>query len=1379
MGDQRGHVEAVAHGRQCVADLLDEPVRPDPGDLPGDQVTENGGDGGPWQVADLDDGAAAGGRAEHSAQRSGGTGGLEHQLGVRGQRVACGQVADLVGPQGLGHRQGGVGDVGRDDGGRAAVLGRGDHQRADRPRPVHDHVATPHVARPVHRVQGDGEGFGQRPVLGADPVGQRADLVGADHSQLAEPAVGVRVERRRAEVADPRVEVGAAGDPVGQAPVPHQLGRVDGDPLPDLVPGDAGADLGDPPGHLVAEDQGVAQHGRAGAAVAPVGQVGAADPAPLHRDQHLARAGDRVGPLVDPQVTGTVDDDRLSCRILQPDQVAPAGLRREVGGHQGDQRVDDEHDGDGPPAAGDRGKGRGEDRADRGGQDAADLLGQRELGEPGAGAEQLRHRHALQREQAQHPDVQADDHGQHEGRHAAAGDQQQHREGERHGQQGQRDVDRPPAEAVAEQADDRDGDEAEQGSPHDRLRRHGLGDEQRGGDVADQEGLHEAGVAGLTEPQPERQEERLALALLQPGLQDARVRLRGQRLDLLTRQRDTVDDVGTLLEDRALLEVQAQPHREDQQHEAEQERQPPAPAQQLLLGQHAEQERPQRRRGQRARVRAERHQRGDHAAALHGRVLGQHHGRAGDLGAGPEALDEAERDEQDRRRDADHRVGRERPDEGGRGPHQRDREEQDLLAADPVAHPAEVDRAREAGDVADAVGRHRGDQADRRADVGEEDLVEDDGRGQRVQLEVHELHGRTEPAGHGGLGQVSGGSRRHVRWRSVGVFRHRSVLSRCACNWVCHCCSAVDASPVTAGAGETGSRAGAVGQISTRPARRAGRWAATDEVRSGCSARSAAPTTLSRAATRVDGSDVSCQQRASASVAGSVVPKTCCPAPSGRVALTQAATASSRVGVPALARPQRPQRVEPPLGDLQRSVRPDLPQEVVHGRVAEPFDQVVDVRRGVRPRGRQGRGDLGAEAAHQPLAPPGRQHLGDRPAARGRPEVGHGRVGAVEQAQLHQLVRRDVRDDQCPVELPRRARRDEGVLEHPLPVRLPQDRHLVAQAERGGDGVPVLGGGRRDDAVDDGVREADRGAQPVEDQPPVRPRRGLDEAPHDAREGGAVRGGVVAGHDVDRCRAGPEAGSERRGQPADDRDEVSGARVRRRGEIRGDTGGRRVQAARVGSPGVALLRDGQGHRRHLGRGDQRVDPGGVRAHTHGVDQSTDHPGAAGAGGEVGHRVQAVLGAHRRHGIRRAGCDGDDAPRLAGTGRGGLGVDRLVGPVEGTETEVDDAGPQFARVDERAMGRGEPGEGGVVQLRGDRRSHGRVTSRESSRRDAAPQAGSGARTGSARPPSRRTRRPAPAPRRCPACRPQSGPRCGRPPWSPRRGPCTPGCRSSGR
>jgi hypothetical protein len=107
--------------------------------------------------------------------------------------------------------------------------------------------------------------------------------------------------------------------------------------------------------------------------------------------------------------------------------------------------------------------------------------------------------------------------------------------------------------------------------------------------------------------------------------------------------------------------------------------------------------------------------------------------------------------------------------------HQRDGDEQDLLAADPVTHTAEVDRAGQPGDVADSVGRHRGDQADGRADVREEDLVEDDGGRQRVQLEVHELHRRAEPPRHRSLGEITRRPRYGTLRRSVHIVDHRCV----------------------------------------------------------------------------------------------------------------------------------------------------------------------------------------------------------------------------------------------------------------------------------------------------------------------------------------------------------------------------------------------------------------------------------------------------------------------------------------------------------------------------------------------------------------------------------------------------------------------------
>lgn len=156
---------------------------------------------------------------------------------------------------------------------------------------------------------------------------------------------------------------------------------------------------------------------------------------------------------------------------------------------------------------------------------------------------------------------------------------------------------------------------------------------QRGGDVADEERLDQARVSGLPEPQAEGEEERLALTLPDPGFQDALVLLGQGRLDLAAGHGDAVHHIGPLLEDRALLEIPAQPDREDHEPEAQQERQAPAPLDQLLVAEGGEQDRPQPRRGQRTGVGAERHQRRDQAAALRGGVLGEHDGRPGDLGS--------------------------------------------------------------------------------------------------------------------------------------------------------------------------------------------------------------------------------------------------------------------------------------------------------------------------------------------------------------------------------------------------------------------------------------------------------------------------------------------------------------------------------------------------------------------------------------------------------------------------------------------------------------------------------------------------------------------------------------------------------------------------
>ena len=76
-----------------------------------------------------------------------------------------------------------------------------------------------------------------------------------------------------------------------------------------------------------------------------------------------------------------------------------------------------------------------------------------------------------------------------------------------------------------------------------------------------------------------------------------------------------VNHVGALFEDRAFLERAPDPEGEQHDREAGQERNAPAPAQQLLLGQGVHQDDPQRRCGEGSGVGAEAHQGGNEAAA--------------------------------------------------------------------------------------------------------------------------------------------------------------------------------------------------------------------------------------------------------------------------------------------------------------------------------------------------------------------------------------------------------------------------------------------------------------------------------------------------------------------------------------------------------------------------------------------------------------------------------------------------------------------------------------------------------------------------------------------------------------------------------------------
>lgn len=292
-------------------------------------------------------------------------------------------------------------------------------------------------------------------------------------------------------------------------------------------------------------------------------------------------------------------------------------------------------------------------------------------------------------------------------------------------------------------------------------------------------------------------------------------------------------------------------------------------------------------------------------------------------------------------------------------------------------------------------------------------------------------------------------------------------------------------------------------------------------------------------------------------------------------------------------------------------------------------------------------------------------------------------MGAVQQPQLGELIRRHIPDEQGAVEFPGWPGGGEGVLQDPLPVRFGRHGEFVAYPESGRGGHAVRLARRGHDPVDHRRGETDGLGDPVHDPVPVGPVGRVDELPYHPAEYGAVVRHVVAGHDGDRRAARPCPRRQSGGQRPDCRGERA-VRVRR--EVGGD--GCRVQPARGREPLVALLGHGERHHRHLGIDEQRSECLGVRTHGQRVDHRAHDPRAGALRAALGERVQEVLFAQGAYGRRRPRRHGGDAPGLTGPGGRVLGVDRLMGAVEGAEPEMDDTGAELGGVDGGPYLRGE-------------------------------------------------------------------------------------------
>ena len=202
-----------------------------------------------------------------------------------------------------------------------------------------------------------------------------------------------------------------------------------------------------------------------------------------------------------------------------------------------------------------------------------------------------------------------------------------------------------------------------------------------------------------------------------------------------------------LLKDRRFGDRQPHVEADEDQHGAREKRQPPAECEELLVGEPrgeqqedaAGEEEPDRR----AELR-------EHAVprALAGRrVLDRQQHRAAPLAAETEALAEATQREENRRRDTDRAVGRQRADGDGGQAHRQQRGDQRGLAADAVAEVAEERRADRPRDEGDRERRQRGERGGRRIRRRKEQARKDEHRRRGVDVEVEELDRGADQAG--------------------------------------------------------------------------------------------------------------------------------------------------------------------------------------------------------------------------------------------------------------------------------------------------------------------------------------------------------------------------------------------------------------------------------------------------------------------------------------------------------------------------------------------------------------------------------------------------------------------------------------------------------
>ncbi|MCY1212194.1 hypothetical protein D9M72_239260 [compost metagenome] len=298
----------------------------------------------------------------------------------------------------------------------------------------------------------------------------------------------------------------------------------------------------------------------------------------------------------------------------------------------------------------------------------------------------------------------------------------QHKEHERphDSQQCPDNVDRPAAELVGQRTEQRHGQRIAGRAQHRRGQCQRTRQVQHAGDIGQRKHHHQriehvradAHAAGHQQAPPVRDEH-----FLQRGLGLRIVR-------------------SHFPERRRLFDAAPQPQAEHHQRHARDERDAPAPGQEVLRAQEQRDQGNEASAQQRAGRRTHLRKGGIAPALVLPAVLHRQQHRAGPLATDRRALHKAQCHQQQRAPDAPRRIGRQQAHHAGGDAHQDQRGHQHKAAAELVAKMAEYHAAERPGHIADGVRGERQDGARKRIEGWKEDDVEDQRRHQVVDGKV-------------------------------------------------------------------------------------------------------------------------------------------------------------------------------------------------------------------------------------------------------------------------------------------------------------------------------------------------------------------------------------------------------------------------------------------------------------------------------------------------------------------------------------------------------------------------------------------------------------------------------------------------------------------